>query len=290
MVEIGDLKRIPEDKKVEVIRNLDQLLTYRDSQGRLSPLICGYNRYDTVPDSESAMVFSNLHETEDYKSDMLADLGRIGYESQDMESSVRVRGTTYLHDPTFPTRDSTGKIFPGLRIRDLKTGKYIQLERFSEPLIKYPEFEDSEGSLVAENSGWEIDIPFRTKRELIRLAKFFVRKSGKHIYDHSGIKSFESGKQQHRRAPWRDAYDVPVVFIGDYIIKHKSDLPAFTRASKVTLKEGGNEISFVVYRRVGVFKSTQNFRDLKELGFLEEGCLINKVFAKYILRMCKPRM
>ena len=71
MVKIHDLTGIAELKRREVVEILDDLLTYRDAQGKLSPVIAGYNWYKEIATTDRVITFSHLHETESYKQAML---------------------------------------------------------------------------------------------------------------------------------------------------------------------------------------------------------------------------
>ena len=43
MIKIDDLTGIPENKRKQAVECLDDLLTFKDNEGRLAPVITGYN-------------------------------------------------------------------------------------------------------------------------------------------------------------------------------------------------------------------------------------------------------
>ena len=163
MIKIEDLTGIPEAKRKQTIECLDDLLTSKDPQGRLSPVITGYNLYITLPEFDSVITFSNIHGTEAYKQDMITDLARLGYDPQIILRYIREKAGAFLHNLEFRIRDDGGNLLPGLRIKDTRTGEYLNLEKFSEPLVNYSQFKGAKGCLICEDQGWELDMPFNNK-------------------------------------------------------------------------------------------------------------------------------
>ena|GEM_PF-4014096 len=282
MIFIKDLTGIYENKRKEVIACLDELLTYRDAKGLLIPVISGYNWYLKLAESDRVITFSNIHETEAYKEDMLRDLEELGYNSQAVLKQIREKAGAFIHDLEFRIRDDEGNLLPGLRIKDTRTGDYICLEKYSEPLINYPEFQDADGCLTDEDQGWELDMPFKGEKELMDLVDLFLRKSGKHIYDAQGNIIRETDEDQEFRAPWSDAYKVPVLLLGEIALRYVDRLPQFIPATKFSLKENGNEISFIIHKNLEYLKSLNHYKRLLRAGFMEEECLGNKPFIKYV--------
>src|SRR3989344_5734652 len=129
MITLEDLTGIPKEKKKQIIRCLDELLTYRDADGNLSPIISGYNFYNQLARSDRLVTFSHMHETEDYKNAMLNDLENLGYKTEHIISKIRERGTNHLWDPNYELRDSSGNIFPS-RIIDMRIGHFIDLDKY----------------------------------------------------------------------------------------------------------------------------------------------------------------
>jgi len=283
MIQIDDLTGIPEAKRKQAIECLDDLLTFKDSQGILSPIITGYNLYTTIPNCDSMISFSNIHGTEDYKQDMLTDLARLGYNPQIISGHIRKKGGAFLHDlGDFRIRDDNGNLLPGLRIKDIRSGKYLDLDKFTEPLINYPQFRDAEGYLIDEDYGWELDMPFNNKKELMDLVSLFLKKSGEYLYDEDGEKIVETYEEKESRSPWADAYKLPVLLLGEAALRYADELPHFVSATKVSLRENSNEISFTIHKNLETLRSLPHYKQLLQLGFEEEGCLGNKPFIKYV--------
>ncbi|MBW2974008.1 hypothetical protein KY346_06500 [Candidatus Woesearchaeota archaeon] len=282
MILIHDLTGICEDKRKEVIACLDELLTYRDSDGLLVPVISGYNWYAKLTKSDRVITFSNIHETESYKEDMLRDLEELGYDHKDILNQIREKAGAFIHDLEFRLRDDDGNLLPGLRIKDTRTGKYIDLENYQDALINYQEFTDAEGCLIDEDQGWELDMPFKGERELMSLVNLFLKKSGKHIYDVRGNIIKETDEEQDARAPWSDAYKVPVLLLGETALRYADKLPQFVPVTKFALKENNNEISFIIHNNIKYLKSLNQYTQLLRFGFAEEECLGNKPFIRYV--------
>ena len=282
MIKIDDLTGISEAKRKQAIECLDDLLTFKDSQGRLSPVITGYNWYVTLPKSDSIITFSNIHETEAYKSAMISDLEKLNYKSKTILGYIREKAGAFLHDLEFRIRDDEENLLPGLRIKDIRTGKYLDLEKFSEPLINYSQFKDAKGYLIDEDQGWELDIPFNNKKELMDLVSLFLKKSGKDIYDERGEMIKETDEERKLRSPWADAYETPVLLLGETALRYASELPHFTSITKISLRKNSNEISFVIHKNLEQLKNLLHYKQLVHLGFSEEHCLGNKPFTDYI--------
>jgi len=278
MIKIDDLTGIPESKRKQAIECLDDLLTFKNCQNRLSPIITGYNWYITIPESNSIVTFSNIHETESYKQEMLRDLEKFGYDSKIILKYIREKAGAFLHDLEFRIRNEEGDLLPMLRIKDIRTGKYLDLDKFLEPLINYPQFKDIEGYLIDENQGWELDISFNNRAELLKLVDLFLRKSGLFLYDEKGEKIEEVDKERKLRSPWGDAYETPVLLLGETALRYADKLPHFIPATKIALKENSNEISFVIHKNLEELRNLSHYEQLLRLGFNEEKCLGNSSF------------
>ena len=269
MVTINDLIGIPENKRKEIITCLDDLLIPKSGK---NSIIKGYNWYTEIPNTNRIITFSNIHETETYKEDMLKDLEKIGYDPKELKRFIRNKGGAFLHGLKFRIHDDNGKALHGLKIKNVKTGNYLDLTKFSKPLINYLEFKDGETPLIAEDNGWEIDLPFKDKEELMKLISLFLRKAGLKSYSLLGeeIKTEENA--------WRDAYETPVLLLGEKALNYKTELPSFIQATKMYLKENSNEISFVINKNLELLKNLSNYSELMKFGFREEKCLGNKSF------------
>ena len=144
------------------------------------------------------------------------------------------------------------------------------------PLKEYKQFTNAD--LLGENYGWELNMPFNSEGELIKLVDLFLRKSGDHIYDKNGVIIEEIDKEKSLRAPWRDAYETPVLILGEIALKYANKLPHFIPATKIILRENFNEISFIINKNLGLLRNLPHYEQLKRMGFNEELCLGNKPF------------
>lgn len=275
---IDDLTGISEDRRKKAVGCLDNLMTY---EGR--PVISGYNWFNRVPESGRVITFSHIHETDAYRNAMLGDLESKGYDREHVLSCIRKKSGTFLWDIRYRFREDNWEILQGLQIKDVRTGEYIELEKFNEDSLRaYDQFKKSQGYLIAEDKGWELDLPFKNKAELMLLIDLFLRKSGKYIYDDEGREISETAAQRESRAPWDDAYETPVLVVGETAVKYKEELPQFDSATKLCLIENNNEISFVIHNMLSRLKELPHYEILRELGFKEEACLGNKPFLKTI--------
>ncbi|MBI4154776.1 hypothetical protein HY498_01680 [Candidatus Woesearchaeota archaeon] len=275
MASIDDLTGIREDKRKEAVGVLESLLTFRYKNGILSPIITGYNWYNTLAKSDRVITLSHIHETETYKQDMVNDLEELGYSPKFTLAHIRSKAGAFLWDPEFRIRDDLGDVFPGLGIRDLRTNFYLNLEKYKKQFLSaYSQFKDCKGKLVAEDQGWELNIPFNNRTELISLINLFLIRSAKFIFDEKNTKINE--EEVHRS--WRDAYETPVLLLGEMALRYKNELPYFDQVTKLSLIEGSNEISFVIHKNIKRLKKLKQYGDLMYLGFGEEVCLANKKF------------
>lgn len=196
-----------------------------------------------------------------------------------ISQSIRNRGTTFSYKLKFRIRDDQGALFPNLKIRDLKTNSYIDLNLYKTPLVNYNEFNSSDGYLMGENTGWELNMPFKNKEELVNLVNLFLKKSSVNIFDKKGRPLKETKTQRRVRSHWQDSYETPVLIIGRKAIEFYSHLPNFIKATKVVLKEKNNEISFIINKKLEMLKNSGYYNQLLKFGFIEEVCLGNKPFV-----------
>ena len=66
-------------------------------------------------------------------------------------------------DLKFNTSGEDSKPLFGLKIYNLRTKEYINLERYPGSLRDYEKFQNEEGNLVVDDSGWQLNIPFYNK-------------------------------------------------------------------------------------------------------------------------------
>ena len=282
MITIDDLTGISENKRNQAIECLDDLITFKDSEGRLSPIISGYNWYIKLAKYDRIITFSNVHETETYESAMLKDLNKLGYNPNTVLEQIRDKAGAFLWNPIYRIRGDKNDVLVGLKIKDIRTGQYINLQNYIKPLSEYSEFINSKGYLLAEDQGWELNIPFNNKKELMTFVNLFLRKSGTYIYDENGVRIPETYEERILRAPWTDAYRIPVLIIGKSSLKYASELPYFDQATKIFLVENNNELSFIIHKNLDFLRNLSHYEQLKKLGFKEEICLGKKPFLKDI--------
>ncbi len=276
MITIDDLVGIPEEKRKAVICCLDELITFENVRGEFSPIISGYGYFKELALPTSVLTFSHTHKTKEYKEDMVNDLTKLGYDQDSLLKNIRDKTAVFLWNPRYRVRDSKGEILPGLKIKDLRTGEHIDLVKYTRRFLsEYQEFQERK-DLVGESQEWQLDMPFENIEELLRLVKLFLEKSGIYVYDESGVEV--SATQSH----WRDAYETPVVVIGEEAIKHAYLLPHFDTAIRVFLIENGNEISFIINKNIRTLRVLPHYERLRRFGFREERCLVNKPFLKDI--------
>ena len=187
-----------------------------------------------------------------------------------------------MWNPDFRISGDEGDVLPGLTIKDKRTRQRIELGNYRKPLIEYPEFIDIKGHLLAENDGWQLDMPFCNKDEAIKIVDLFLRKSGLKVYDHESIEIEETIEQMILRAPWPDAYRIPVLILGESTLTIVSELPHFDQATKLCLTENNNEISLIIHRGLDILKNLQHYEALKKAGFTEQVCLGNRAFLEYL--------
>ena len=158
MIKLTDLTGITTTKIEEIVQCLNSLLNFKDDAGNLAPVISGYNWYiKTFDKPGTTITFSHMHETESYLEAMLNDLKMQGYKPEALREQIRQKASAFLWDSNYSIRDDRGKLL-NLEIKDLATRQYIPLERYGSALIEHQAFSHSQGTLVAEAYGWEIDM------------------------------------------------------------------------------------------------------------------------------------
>src|SRR3989338_3475887 len=84
--------------------------------------------------------------------------------------SIREKLSIFLWSPKFLIRDEEEVPYISLRVRDIRTDKFIDLKRFKVCLGEKEEYSNSFGYLIGENQGWQLDMLFSSK-EVIRQRK-----------------------------------------------------------------------------------------------------------------------
>jgi len=258
MISINDLTGI--QKRIEVMACLNDLLTFRDDSKNLLSIISGYNYYSRQSPYDSSIVFSHIHATDDYKRDMFKDLRKIGCAD---EASIREKTGIYLWKPKYIIRDDQGDVLPELRIRDLRTDEYVPLDKFVKPLKEYPAYVNADGFLFAEDRGWQLDLPFISKSQVLMISQLFSEKSSHYSEDH-----------------WSDAYETPVLLFGYAVEEYVGELPDFVPAVRFILEENDNEISFIIRKNFEKLRNLSYYEELLQFGFKEKLCFGNKLFIE----------
>lgn len=115
----------------------------------------------------------------------------------------------------------------------------------------------------------------------MKFVQLFLRKSSKYLFDEKGNIVKETGRDKKIRLPWPDAYVLPVLLLGEKALRYARELPQFVPATKVGLEKNGNEISFVIHKRLDLLRKLRHYEYLKKLGFKETPCLANKPFIRH---------
>lgn len=278
MVSIDDLTGIPEDKRREASKCLESLLLFQDEKGKIAPIITGYNWYTSVPEFDRIVTLSHIHETEVYKFAMVKSLQTLGYKRDSILRCIRSKTGAFLPESDFIFTDDKGNLLSGLGIKDTRIGRHITASTFNslQEIIAY--LQSAKEYLILEDSGWELDMPFHNREELVNLTNRFLRKYSGYFYDKEGSIINETSRQKERRKPWPDAYKTPVLLLGSEALKYAKDIPHFIQALKISLIENNNEISFVIHKNMKILRYLPHYQQLKKLGFREEPCLANKPF------------
>lgn len=272
MIAIENLIGIEKDKRDGIIKCLDDLMFY-DAEGKTTEIITGYNLYDKLSTTNRIITFSHMHRAKNYRRDMLQDLIRLGYKRKQIEKNIRDKMGCYRWELDFI-------ISPNVRIRNRKTGTYLDLNVYKKALENYREFATSDKDFVAEENGWQLDLPFSNKKELITLVDLFMKKSGKYLCSEEDIIIKESKEEKKLRNPWRGAYKIPVLILGEKALTYRHLFPSFIDVVKISIKENNNEVSFIIHEKLELLKKLQHYKTLIDFGFKEELCLANKLFIK----------
>ncbi|MBS3108028.1 hypothetical protein J4468_03880 [Candidatus Woesearchaeota archaeon] len=280
MVSKNDLNWISERRRNEIFECLDDLIRIQNHNNSKSNVITGYNWYVSLPISTSIVTFSNCHESNEYRRDMLYDLIKLGYTSKYILNRIREKGSVFVFELDFEICDESGEIFPGLCIKDLREKEFIDLTKYTKPLENYAEFEEADGALIAESRGWELDIAFSSKSELLRLVNLFLNKASINLYNEKGEKIIETFEEKSKRGYWKGAYETPFLIIGNAAYKYLNSLPHFIQATKFYFTNKNNEISFIIHNKLELLRSLPPYDKLLDLGFKEELCLGNIKFIK----------
>ncbi|PIU89400.1 hypothetical protein COS64_00825 [archaeon CG06_land_8_20_14_3_00_37_11] len=268
---IEDLVDISEEIKQCTTDCLEKLMTFEDGN-HLIPIISGYNFYTkTIAQSDIFIYFSHIHETEKYKKNVIKSLKKKNYIN---ETEFREKSGKFIPDINkFKIRDDKKRIYPYLRIKDTRTGDYINLNNYYKPLGMYKEFEDAQGYLISEDHGWELNMTIDSKEKMFDIIDMFKLKSSSHV--------IKKNKYTKNWKKWRDAYRTPVLILSKKALEYKDELfDDFIPSIKMYLTCKNNEISFIINEKMEYLERLPQLDILIKLGFKKENCLANKVFIK----------
>lgn len=261
MVTLEDLVGIRERKRA--ISCLNAILRFRGEDGKLSPIITGYNGYVQIPNENGVITFSHIHQEENYKSAIIADLQKRGYSEKEIISNIRAKTGAFLLKKGFLIKDSHGMPYSESVIKYLDTDEVFDVAKYPHSTLEDSELE---GKLYNQNSGWELNFPFRNQEELVKFVEIFIQKASKKNNSH-----------------WPGAYETPVLLLGERALEWQDRFPRFIPATKIGLIQGNNELSFIIHKNLSKLKTLHYYTELLYLGFKESFCLGNKEFIiKYI--------
>jgi hypothetical protein len=254
------------------ISKIDEIVKCLDELFLNDNFITGYNIYSKLPKQENTILcFSNMYSGKEYTEDMICDLKNINYSKRIIENYIRDKKGFYEWKSDWSIREE-GKIKSNLKIRKFGEREYINLEELANNINFLDQIFEKKDKFIAEDVTSEINIPVKDKQNLKKLVDLFINNSSKFIFDKTGIKI------KMRESYWRGAWYVPVLLIGGNILQYESDFPDFIKATKFFKKENGNEISFIIHKKLEELKKENYNLYLKDLGFNSEDCLANKSF------------
>ncbi|HLD05882.1 MAG TPA: hypothetical protein VJG90_09260 [Candidatus Nanoarchaeia archaeon] len=265
----------------EIEQTLEKLVTATNSTGR--PIITGFNYHPVCLEmgAITAISLSNIHSSQVYLKEVMADLNRMGYPNVEVSVSTRDKRGYFRWRPNFFIRDEKGVLEENLRIKDIETGEYLDLDGIPHRTLCNAGYSEEEiARLVAENGGYEIDILSSVPEHIRRMAGEFLKKSAFELYDDTGELISEMESERNTRGPWPDAWETPILIIGGNLSQMQG-LPGFHEAHLFRFQ--GSEIGeflFVTHKEIEVLRSNEEYNRLIELGFREELCLGNTRFIK----------
>lgn len=264
------------DKCIDI---LDKLLTGSNSSDE--QIISGYNYYPKIAYFENCKIltFSNMHETQDYFAFMMRDLLAYGYPNDGVLMQLRDKYGVYRWELDFNFRNDEGEVYPDLKIKNIKSGKYIDLIQIIPTTLEEAGYAKKEAkNLIGENKGWEINIGCDKIEDIIEIANLFTKKAYKFPFNKYGIFLPETEEEKDIRKPWADAYETPVLIIGGDIVQIKDKISSFIPAKLIRWQKENAELNFIVNNAFEKLKNLSEYQDLINLGFKEEDCLANLPF------------
>ena len=266
--------------KEKVINILESLLKGNNSS--LEKVISGYNHFPECIDLKNynILTFSHMHETKTYLSAVMEELKSLEYFNS-MVLKKRDKYGFFRWEPGFKFRDDNGKVYSVIKIKDMITGKYLNLESLEGSTLKEAGFSEEQiKNLTCENKGWEMNMASDNEKNIIKLTNLFVKKSSIDKFDDNGNITIETEEEKALRCPWPDAYEIPVLIVGGEIEKIRERIKGFVPVKLFKHQSKGGEYSFIIDEKYSLLKKLKEFDRIFELGFKEEVCLANIPFIK----------
>ena len=200
-------------EKIE--QTLENLVTPKNSLGR--QIITGYNFFSKCLYIEdyAILTLSHIHTNLQYFLRVQEALQEMSYPNKDVGLSRRDKRGVYKWKPKFRIRDDEGELYKDLKIKNIETGDYHNLERIPYGTLREAGFSDAEiDKLVGQDKGYEINIFLSNEEDLLKLAQEFIRRSSEYLVDEEGNIVFETSEELRQRDPWPGSYETPVIVIG----------------------------------------------------------------------------
>ena len=183
-------------EKIE--QTLENLVTPKNSLGR--QIITGYNFFSKCLYIEdyAILTLSHIHTNLQYFLRVQEALQEMSYPNKDVGLSRRDKRGVYKWKPKFRIRDDEGELYKDLKIKNIETGDYHNLERIPYGTLREAGFSDAEiDKLVGQDKGYEINIFLSNEedekkiKELARDPKIFEKLTNSiapSIYGHEKVK------------------------------------------------------------------------------------------------------
>jgi len=219
----------------------------------------------------------NIHDSSAYLAEVSKQVDTRYSDKVSLET--RDKRGTFRWKPDFLFRDDDGSL-KELKLKDIISGKYLDLESFPESSLRLAGMSDDEiNRLVAEDKGYEILVNIHDSRYLAEIAKAFIKHASTDLVDEDGfiIPESEAGK---RRRAWPDAYDTAaIIILGD--IDPSKSLASYSPATFYQANCGtSGEFSFVINKNLGLLTASPEHRILTARGFTSRPCLANTAFVE----------
>lgn len=222
-------------------RKLDELLE--------EDHISGYNHFFVASNGNpNTLIINNLHETNDYLSEVIKELNSQNYFEKDNLFQIRSNESATRWKGEYRIRDDNGVLYPHLKIR--RGGFYLNLEEINHKTLKEAGFvEEDITSMIGETKGYEISLSSSNLKKMRNLAKTFLEKGNIRSKNH-----------------WRDAYNKPFI-----CIKGINKIRGFEEAQIYSIFRDKEEFNFLSRKNKPIL-----IERLLEQNLMIESCLINE--------------